>query len=258
MSTSNPFSASEVAERYARGRPYHHRRTLERGLAFGPSIHDGVALDVACGTGLSTRALAELGFPVVGIDLTPAMVAVAHRQEGLPFALAASEAMPIRDGSVALVTVGSGLHWFDGSRFCAEAARVLVPGGTLLVYEHAGVALADDGQFTAWIGEVYLARYPSPPTPGRWLATVDTPDGFAKVASESWEDTVQFSHDELVAYLLTQGNVSSRIDAQEVSVEEARHWLLDETAAFFLGSSRRGFSFLVMADLFAAAPGPAR
>ena len=252
MSETNPFIAPEVARRYAQGRPYHHRRTVERCLALGGSISDGLALDVACGTGLSTRALAELGFRVAGVDLTPAMVAVAHQQEGLPVVVAAAETLPVRDGSVAVVTVGSGLHWFDGSRFCAEAVRVLAPGGALLVYEHAGVALADDEGFSAWIREVYLSRYPSPPTPGPWLAAVDAPEGLTKIASESWEDTVAFSHDELVAYFLTQGNVSNPIDTGEVSAEEARQWLLTETAQFFLETLGRDFSFLVMADLFVA------
>lgn len=252
MTTSNPFSTSEVAERYAQGRPYHHRRTLDRCLALGRGLPDGLALDVACGTGLSTRALAEIGFGVVGVYLTPAMVAVARQHEGLPFVVAAAETLPVRDGSVALMTVGSGLHWFNGSQFCGETVRVLVPGGALLVYEHAGVALAGDERFSSWIGEVYLSRYPSPPTPGHFLGTMDAPTGLTKLASESWEDTVEFSHDDLVAYLLTQGNVSRPIDTHQVSVEEARQWLLDETARYFLESVRRDFSFLVMADLFVA------
>ncbi len=254
---SNPFWAAEVAKRYADGRPYHHRRTVERCLTLVGTSCDGLALDVACGTGLSTRALAELGFRVVGVDLTPAMVAVAHQQEEQPFAVAAAEVLPVRDGSVSLVTVSSGFHWFDGPRFRAEAARVLAPGGTLLVYEHAGVGFANDSRFAAWTRDVYLARYPSPPTPAPFLAVVDAAKGLTKVATDAWEDTVAFSHEELVAYLLTQGNVSVPIDALEVSVDEARQWLRTETAQFFEGSNERDYSFLVMADVFVADGGAA-
>ena len=164
-----------------------------------------------------------------------AMVAVARRREGMPFAVAAAETLPVRDGSIAVVTVGSGLHWFDAARFHAEAVRVLAPGGTLLVYEHAGIAITDDEGFSAWIGQVYLSHYPSPPTPGRFLAAVSAPEGLTKVASEPWEDTVVFSRDELVAYLLTQGNVSNPIDAGEISVEEARQWLLTRDRSILRG-----------------------
>lgn len=252
MTASNPFDDPEIAERYAKGRPYHHRRTVERCLKLGRALPDGPALDVACGTGLSTRALAELGLPVVGLDLTPSMLDVARRHEALALALAGAESLPVRDASVALVTVGSGLHWFDSSRFYEEVARVLVPDGTLLVYEHAGVGLTNDAAFSAWTTEVYLGRFPSPPTPGAFLSEVAAPPGLAKVASESWADIVDFSHDELVAYLLTQGNVSNPIDAHEVSIDDARRWLLEETAGFFSGSARRSYAFLVKADLLVA------
>jgi SAM-dependent methyltransferase len=252
MTASNPFVSREVAERYAKGRPYHHRRTVERCLTLGPGVPDGLALDVACGTGLSTRAMAELGFEVVGVDLTPSMVAVARQKERLPFVVAGAESLPARSASVALLTVGSGLHWFDAARFYEEAIRVLAPGGWLLVYEHAGVDLNEDEGFSAWISEVYLSRFPSPPTPGPWLAAVDPPEGLAKAASESWVDTVEFSHDELVAYFLTQGNVSNPIDSQALSLDDAHQWLLDETAPFFGSAERRRFLFLVMAELFVA------
>lgn len=178
------------------------------------------------------------------------MVAVARQREGLPFVVAASESLPLRDKSATVLTVSSGLHRFDVSRFYEEALRVLTPGGTLLIYEHAGIAITGDDRFATWIGGVYLARYPSPPTPRPFLATVEAPRGLTKLASESWGDTVALSHDELVAYLLTQGNVSNRIDAGEVSVGDARSWLNTETAPFFAEASTREFSFLVMADVF--------
>ena len=251
MASSNPFIAPDVAKRYASGRPYHHRRTLERCLALCQRAPDGPALDVACGTGLSTRALAEVGFQVAGVDVTPGMVAVASEQAGLPFVVAEAESLPVAGGSVGLLTVASGLHWFDRSRFFSEAVRVLAPAGALLIYEHAGVGVANDQRFSAWIDHVYLSHFPSPPTPA-WLAAVDPPAALRKVAAEAWEDIVRFSHEEVVAYLLTQGNVSTRIDDGEIAVAEAREWLLRETAPFFVESSQRDFSFMVMADLFVA------
>jgi SAM-dependent methyltransferase len=73
----NPFAGA--ADQYAEGRPYHHARTLRRALA---GRRPGVALDVARGTGLSTRGLAELGIAAVGVDVVPAMVARARADTG--------------------------------------------------------------------------------------------------------------------------------------------------------------------------------
>src|SRR5256885_13255139 len=52
---------------------------LQRLLGTG----DGRCLDVGCGTGLSTAAVAELGWSAVGVDLSEDMVEVArgHRLE---------------------------------------------------------------------------------------------------------------------------------------------------------------------------------
>ena len=62
MSTVNYFSHASVAERYAKHRPYFHPVVMERLRRFTGATKFGRALDVACGTGQSTRALAELAY----------------------------------------------------------------------------------------------------------------------------------------------------------------------------------------------------
>lgn len=84
---TNPFIAARTAERYHLGRPYHHERTLKRLLDAVPTSA-GLAVDVAAGTGLSTRALATLGYFAVGVETVPAMLAVARRSAALPMCVA--------------------------------------------------------------------------------------------------------------------------------------------------------------------------
>jgi SAM-dependent methyltransferase len=250
----NPFAAT--ADRYAAGRPYHHARTLRRALAGVPA---GTALDVACGTGLSTRGLAELGFAAVGVDLAAAMVARARADTGLPYAVAAAEALPLAAGTVDLVTVGSGVHWFDQDRFAAEAARVLRPDGALLLYEHAGANLLSEPAFLDWLRGTYLARFPSPPR-GAMAPDVDGAGLFVPVRSDQWPDEVSMTRAGFVAYLMTQSNLADE------PPERVRAWLDAELAVFFPGDGPRVVTFRVACRLLrrgawergrAAAAGPA-
>lgn len=265
MTCGNPFATS--ADRYAAGRPYHHERTLARALAARPgrardarpgsaqaarpgsaqAALPGSALDVACGTGLSTRALAALGIPAVGLDPVPAMVARARADTDLPFVVGAAEALPVRDGSVDLITVSSGVHWFDQDRFAAEAARVLRPGGTLLLYEHSGPDLPEEPAFGAWLRGTYLRRFPSPPR-GPMADAFDGRGRFRPAAQDRWPDRVPFDRAGFAAYLLTQSNLLGEPDGP------VRDWLLESLAPFFPGAGKRPVTFTGSYRLLSAGP----
>jgi predicted TPR repeat methyltransferase len=69
----NPFVGAAVAARYARARPQLHDRVvalLEERLP-PPRL----ALDLACGTGLSTRPLSSFAASVVGVASTASGIA---------------------------------------------------------------------------------------------------------------------------------------------------------------------------------------
>lgn len=102
-------------------------------------------LDLATGTGDLALGLARR-FPrarVTGLDLTPAMLAIARRRiarAGCAARVAFMEGdatrLPFADGAFDTVTCAFGFRNFpDPAAALAEAARVLVPGGTLLVLE---------------------------------------------------------------------------------------------------------------------------
>ena len=91
-----------------------------------------VALDVACGTGDIALLIHECGARVVvGLDLTPRMLALA-RQKGSAIRYLAGDmcALPLPAASVDLVTTGYGLRNVpDLDVAMAEIARVVKPGG---------------------------------------------------------------------------------------------------------------------------------
>lgn len=94
----------------------------------GPS--DDV-LDVACGTGALTRSLRERTTGrVTGVDVNPAMVAVARRHGGdLDYREADAHSLPFADGAFDLATCQFGLMFLpDPAGGVAEMARVASRG----------------------------------------------------------------------------------------------------------------------------------
>ncbi len=95
----------------------------------------GRALDAACGTGRHARRLVGLGHDVVGIDLTPEMLAVARAAvPGAAFVQADLCGIPAPDGAFRLVVCGLALaHVASLGAAVRELARVTAVGGHVLV-----------------------------------------------------------------------------------------------------------------------------
>ncbi|MFJ5104872.1 class I SAM-dependent methyltransferase [Streptomyces sp. NPDC088554] len=95
------------------------------------------AADVGCGPGHLTAMLNDLGLDAFGLDLSPAMVDHARRAHpALRFEEARMEALPVEDGALGGVLAHySMIHTPPGElpALLAEQARVLSPGGLLLV-----------------------------------------------------------------------------------------------------------------------------
>lgn len=98
-------------------------------------------LDLACGTGVITRAAAEAvgaAGSVIGLDVAPDMLAVARRTPagGAPISWQEADAasVPLPDGSVDVVLCQMGLMFVeDRAAALSEARRVLVPGGRVVL-----------------------------------------------------------------------------------------------------------------------------
>ncbi|MEU8760103.1 class I SAM-dependent methyltransferase [Streptomyces sp. NPDC048659] len=93
--------------------------------------------DVGCGPGHLTAMLCEQGLDAIGFDLSPAMVDHARRaQPALRFEQARMEALPLEDGVLGgILAHYSMIHTPPGElpALLAEQARVLAPGGLILV-----------------------------------------------------------------------------------------------------------------------------
>ncbi|MCA1824696.1 MAG: trehalose-phosphatase [Mycobacteriales bacterium] len=166
-----------VAERYATSESHARGDDLEWFTSRAGDVLPGVALDVACGGGFSTRALLGGGHRVVASDLTFASVAAARSAtDGGAVAIwvaGAAERLPVQTESVSLVGCRIAPHHFgDVARFVDEVARVLVPGGVFLLVD---TTVPEDEALAQWINDLERVRDPShqrawPAT--RWAAVV--------------------------------------------------------------------------------------
>ena len=117
------FGAQAAA--YAVGRPGYPAEAVQWVLPTDPSL----VLDLGAGTGRLTERLLDLGVEVVAVEPDAAMRA--HVPAAARAIDGTAEAIPLDDGSVDAVVVGTAFHWFDVPRAMAEIHRVLRPGGTV-------------------------------------------------------------------------------------------------------------------------------
>jgi len=94
----------------------------------------GRALDVGCGVGLYTAAMAEAGAVAFGVEVEWPRARDA-RARGLAVAAAVGERLPFADASLDAVLLHEVLeHVADDAASLAEAVRVLRPGGRAVVF----------------------------------------------------------------------------------------------------------------------------
>ncbi|HMG74481.1 MAG TPA: methyltransferase domain-containing protein [Pyrinomonadaceae bacterium] len=244
MGTINFFASESAAKRYAKGRPYFHPIVIERikeRLALTLPVQR--ALDVGCGTGLSTMALKEIAARVVGIDSSAEMIGLARADSNIEYQLANAEHLPFKECEFDLVTVSQAIHWLAKARFLQEARRVLRTEGWLIVYDNY-FAGSDNHTFNVWRQESYLTRYPRPWRESPNFAALEIEkEGFQLIGDEVLRNTISFSLEGLIDFFASQSNIIAAVEGGDETIAEARAWLKENLERFFETSSAHDFVF---------------
>lgn len=150
------------------------------------------ALDVACGAGFLTLALARRAGEVAGVDLSERMLTEAERlraEQGagnVAFLRGDAERLPFGDGRFQAVTCKLAFHYFPGAaRALSEMRRVLAPRGRLALMDRVA---SEDPEQRAWHIRIEQARTPCKLrlyAPSEIVGLL-TEAGFEVVARQAW------------------------------------------------------------------------
>lgn len=236
------FGSPEMVEGYTRARPPVHPYVLElvreRLKLTMPLAR---ALDVGCGTGLSTSPLRGIAGFCLGVDPIEAMVHDSPaRAVGVRFAAARAEALPVRSAFVDVITAAGSLNYADLDQFFPEAARVLRVGGALIVYDFSpGRRFPDSDALDEWFTE-FLRRYPKEDGSARPLDSAvlaEAATGFRFAGSQDFEVALRLDPVAYCQYVLTETNVAHAI-ARGEDRAAIHAWVETSLADVFAGDAR--------------------
>jgi SAM-dependent methyltransferase len=207
---------------------------LEAGDVIAPGLR---VLDLGTGTGSLGRGFARCGCRVVGLDLSPDLIAEARAQDsaaGLASAYLAgsAERVGLADGAFDIVAAGQCWHWFDRPAAAREARRLLKPGGRLVIAHFDWIPLA--GNLVAATEDLIRAHNPDWAFGGGtglhadWLADA-TGAGFEQIETFSFDAAVAYSHEAWRGRIRASAGVGASLPPARVAAfDEALAALLAE------------------------------
>jgi SAM-dependent methyltransferase len=241
----NPFDVPWAARRYAEGRPNVHPRVLAPLRSFLDAGLPERALDLGCGTGLSSVALTRFATRVVATDVSPEMLRAASHHPSVFYVRARAERLPFRPASFELATLGCVFHWCKPDSLFAELDRVLCQGALLLIYDNGFFGeMRELDSAKEWFSSVYRAQYPAPPRRAAFRPEL-VPAPFRVERSEFIDEWIPFTLEELIRYLTTQSNVIDAVESGLRPLADLEVSLRRDLAPFYrsAGTSRAHFRF---------------
>lgn len=238
------YESPRVAAAYAFARPPVHDAivgAIRDHLALAARAER--ALDVGCGAGRSTAALAAVAQHTIGIE--PVETMLAHRSRVAPdawFLIGEGEALPFIARSFDIVTAAGSINYTQPELFLKEAARVLRRDGVLVIYDFSqGRRFRTTRLLDEWYTE-FERRYPS--QPGYALDPRSLPFAQAALRLDDYRELtidLPMSVESYVRYVMGESGVELAI-ARGTNEHEILEWC-SRTLDPVFGDEPRGVLF---------------
>jgi SAM-dependent methyltransferase len=162
-----------------------------------------LAWDCATGNGQAAIALADWFERVIATDASEKQVANAEPHARVEYRVAPAGESGIPSRTVDLITVAQALHWFDLSRFYAEAKRVLKPGGVVAAwaYKLASVTPSIDAVVDHYYFDVVGSYWPAERGLVEKFEELALP--FSGIGAPPFEMAAEWNVEHLIGYLRT-------------------------------------------------------
>ncbi|WP_338853330.1 methyltransferase domain-containing protein [Alteromonas macleodii] len=173
--TTPAINEQDVAHRFSKAAAQYNsiasvqRIIAKQALANLPIDLQGTALDIGCGTGIHTQALANKGAAATGVDIAEGMLAQARKMYSDPIFVEGSAVdLPFCDSQFSTVFSSMALQWVSDTGLVAnEIARVLKKSGI------AELAIMVAGSFSELKTARKIAQLPQAetymPTTEQWV-----------------------------------------------------------------------------------------
>lgn len=152
-------------------------------------------LEIGCGTGQATVALAERGCRIVAVELGPQMAAVARRNlarfDAVEVVTAAFEDWPLPVEPFDVVFSATAFHWVDPAVRVSKSADALRIGGLLATVHTEHIAGGSEAFFVA-VQDCYERFDPATPPGLRQQSSSDIPEDDRELASSGRFGSARF------------------------------------------------------------------
>ncbi len=122
-----------TAYHYASYRPPLHELILKESIPTGKKFENG--LDLGCGTGISTIALAPYCTNIYGVEPSDAMLKKANAHDKVTYLQGTGNSIPLPNTSIDLVTFAGSLFYAKSNVLIEELQRVCRNQAIILIYD---------------------------------------------------------------------------------------------------------------------------